>query len=406
MPTNIFQHKVYRQFTLVVFISIMLIEAALLFFSYNKEKNRLFSHQEEVVKNITNQDLNQALVDAHLLNKNIHTRLFNYSRNIIFLSMGISLLTALITGFVFHFLAGKYLLHLIRVNETSEKYVGDIPNNEVGLLIHKREHMLSELEGYRQNLEMKLEDAKHELIQTSKFSLIGEFTAGIVHDIKNPLTVLMGYGKQVAKIFDKSDLSEKDCDLIKKGVGKMNKATYKIFEITDRMGKFSRADVDYIEGLDLKNIVEVSLSMVVKKIEMNHIVVTNSVIDEKVFFWGDQIGIEQVLINLLANASDAMETSEKRELGIAMKDQGDQIHLEVTDTGNGIPEDKLEVIFKSFFTTKKAGKGTGLGLANCLRIMNQHKSEILTHSKVGEGTRFTVVLHKKKPHDFESVVAA
>jgi two-component system NtrC family sensor kinase len=113
--------------------------------------------------------------------------------------------------------------------------------------------------------------------------------------------------------------------------------------------------------------------------------------------WGDANQLEQVFLNLISNAKDAMERVErKRELTIAtalIRHNGwKDVEISVKDTGNGVPEENVEKIFEPFFSTKEVGKGTGLGLSICYGIIEAHGGRIEVESKMNEGTTFRVIL--------------
>ncbi len=152
-------------------------------------------------------------------------------------------------------------------------------------MIINRQKMIYENTKFNHNLEEMLDDAKHELLQSSKFSIIGEFTAGIIHDIKNPLTILGGFGKKAAITIERENFNDLNAEVLKTSIEKMNRATHMIMEITERMGKFTRADSEFKEGVNLKTIIDTSIEMVEKKLAKNKVKLTHQM-NKDVFICG------------------------------------------------------------------------------------------------------------------------
>lgn len=126
---------------------------------------------------------------------------------------------------------------------------------------------------------------------------------------------------------------------------------------------------------------------------IRNITVHRDIQSDLTFVWMDRNQIEQVLINLCANAIDAMPSG--GNLSVFAHQAGNKLVIQVTDTGNGISSDIQSRIFKPFFTTKEVGKGTGLGLSLAYDIIQKHKDQLEFKSKVGKGTTFTIRLPVK-----------
>ena len=152
------------------------------------------------------------------------------------------------------------------------------------------------------------------------------------------------------------------------------------------------------ENLDLFDVLADALFITSNKINRSGITFDNSLKKGDLIVNGMSNQLEQVFINMIGNACDAMTDSEKRNLSIkASSTEWDNVpcwRIEFSDTGKGIPEDLHEDVFHSFFTTKEKGKGTGLGLSISRGIIRDHKGEIYLESKEGKGSSFFILLPK------------
>jgi two-component system NtrC family sensor kinase len=139
------------------------------------------------------------------------------------------------------------------------------------------------------------------------------------------------------------------------------------------------------------------LGLVSYRIGKENITVEKKIGAESSAIFGDSLKIQQVLLNLVSNAIDSMETSDVKELRICLESSGGKTLIRVEDTGCGIPAEHLSRIYDPFFTSKSVGKGTGLGLSVSYGIVKDHKGDISCESEPGRGTRFTITLPENAP---------
>lgn len=216
-------------------------------------------------------------------------------------------------------------------------------------------------------LELERERAKS--IRNSKLVSLGEMSAGVAHEINNPLTVISGSIRLLSKHVDnpekftaKIETIQKSCDRIARIVGSLR--------------KFSRsADKVCFQSNKLSDIVNEALVLTDAKSKRHATPVTfNCSTDMNVFC--DEVEIEQVLVNLINNAIDAVKSKPEKWVKITLLEDADSQILRVMDSGLGIPEDVRAKMFDPFFTTKKVGEGTGLGLSVSKGILDEHKATI------------------------------
>ena len=401
---NALRSPLMRQMALIISLLIIGIEGALLYTSVQSKQRELENIRLSIDKKVmeTSEKSFSQLYPGILDDRDIKRRMKDYTRNIILLTLLITLVVALGSMIIFYKKAGKFLVKLENLNTIGKVKVKDIPrfplkeipNNEIGDLIKSRELMLNELQEYEEHMEEKLKEAENKIIQSAKLSLVGEFTAGIIHDIKNPLTVILTYAQMLKDSDKRQKMGPTKVD---RNLEKIHLSAQRLHKLVDRMGRFGHTQFNYQENTNLNTIIENSLLFAESKIKNIGVTVTK-ILPEKACLYGDENSLEQVVTNLISNACDAMEHSPKKELTIFVDEINDKFILEVTDTGTGMDETTLQSAFNSFFTTKAKGKGTGLGLANVAEIISKHNGEINVDSTPNEGTSFILILNKKAPN--------
>lgn len=229
-----------------------------------------------------------------------------------------------------------------------------------------------------------------QIMQSGKLAAIGEMAAGVAHELNNPLTAILGNAQLLLrKEVEKSPNHELLYDIFECGKRCQN--------IIRNLLTFSRQDEYLFEKCSINQAVEQVLGLIGYQISQNHITLTTNLDETIPFIDGSIQQIEQIIINLLLNAKDALIDSsvEQKEIRIVTEQCDQAVYLEVTDNGIGISAADLQNIFDPFFTTKKEKKGTGLGLSVSLGIAESHKGKITVNSAFGKGSMFTLQLPKR-----------
>ena len=242
-------------------------------------------------------------------------------------------------------------------------------------------------------LEAKLKSAQGRLVEASKLRALGELVAGVAHEINNPLmasqTILHVILKNVPP-----DARERDrLELIRK-------CNDRIEKIVEHLGEFSRETSLEFSEVDINIPIENALMMTGQQLMNHNIEVIKNLSTDLPKISADASQLEQVFLNLISNARDAMEEKEgDKSLTISssyiLEDEMPYVTVSFRDTGAGIPEENIEKILEPFFTTKPVGKGTGLGLSLCFGIIESHGGRLDIQSKVGEGTEMKIVIPVK-----------
>ncbi|MBF0365612.1 MAG: response regulator [Oligoflexia bacterium] len=227
--------------------------------------------------------------------------------------------------------------------------------------------------------------AQEQLFHSAKLASLGTLTAGVAHEINNPLAIIVG---------NLEILSEKNAEIGEeqvKRLDRINKACFRIKAIVDKMRIFSRADTNSNDELfDVNQSIVDTLSLLETLYGKVNIALVKHLVPMKLLVKGNLGNFQQVLLNLLLNAKDAMPSG--GTLAIRTSIHGDQQRVDITDTGVGVLPEHLNKIFSPFFTTKEPGKGTGLGLSISFAMIQQMGGMITVSSLIGKGTTFTITL--------------
>ncbi len=237
-------------------------------------------------------------------------------------------------------------------------------------------------------INVRLQNTQQQLVQSEKLAAVGQLTAGIVHDVKNPLTVIKGMAEMLQSEPRLEQTASEELGLIRDSATKAN-------QIVSDLLTFSRQSTPEMQQQDLKATVEAALRITTYLTRKANVQVITALPEQTVYMTYDAQQVEQVLINLIQNAIQAMPQG--GTLRVSLSQAAEAIALAVQDTGSGIPPENLHRIFDPFFTTKPAGEGTGLGLSVSYGIIARHHGRIDVESTVGQGTTFTILLPQQQP---------
>jgi two-component system NtrC family sensor kinase len=222
------------------------------------------------------------------------------------------------------------------------------------------------------------------LAQSEKLAAIGQLAAGVAHEINNPLTAIIANAQMLHReLPTDSDLQE-SVDLIARAGAR---ATQVVRNLLD----FARKEQYHLGLTDINETLQRAIELVQHEILARGVKLDFKPDPKLPAILASQDHLQSVWLNLLLNAIDSLDKS-PGQIKIAARQIGDEIHISVNDNGKGISPERLMRIFEPFYTTKEAGRGTGLGLSVCHRIVKQHNGQIHVESQVGTGSEFMVVL--------------
>lgn len=275
--------------------------------------------------------------------------------------------------------------HII-VEQKSIKVFNVEINDELDVLVTKFTEMLNRLN----NSHIELKETQQAMIQVEKLVALGTLSAGVAHEINNPISGIKNCINRINKNPNNIEQNAKYNVLIKEAVDKIENVVKHLLD-------FSRKQNISFKKVNMNLMIEKSISLSRHKLEDRGIAVNHN-FETTFFAKGSANHLEQVFVNLLLNSMDAIiERKEKEpDLGgrieITLKTISDKIHVHLKDNGMGIPNEMKDKIFNPFFTSKKVGKGTGLGLSVSFNLIKEHKGNIYFSSNEGAGTEFIIEL--------------
>jgi len=242
----------------------------------------------------------------------------------------------------------------------------------------------------KKKLEEELKKTQAHLFQAGKMRALGELVAGVAHELNNPLMAADTFLHVVRENLPANDGNQPRLALIQR-------CHERIAKIIDHLRDFSRQSKFDFHALDIREPIENALMITDQQLLNHGIRIQKNFQPGLPEIRGDANQLEQVFLNLITNAKDAMEKGDrKKELTITAAlirhDGWNDIEVSFRDTGKGIPEENMEKIFEPFFSTKEVGQGTGLGLSICYGIIEAHGGRIEVESKIDEGTTLRVIL--------------
>jgi len=242
-------------------------------------------------------------------------------------------------------------------------------------------------------IEEEFKNSKTKLIQSNKLASLGEIAAGIAHEINQPLQVICIHADMCL-----DNLHNGHFHLVEKSVKAIVTQTDRIEKIVKQVGSFGRdSELDNYRSEQPNVIFNNVISIIDNQYKHDNVQLRQVISPLLPSIFCNKTQIEQVLINLLINARDSVENSEKKVVFFKAHAQNHQLYIQISDSGTGIDPNKINDIFTPFYTTKPLGKGTGLGLSISYSIIHQHKGEIKVSSEIGNGSIFTVSIPFEKP---------
>jgi len=260
----------------------------------------------------------------------------------------------------------------VQVEEESQDEIGDLARS------------FNQMAGELRTREVALVEAHAQLVQSEKLAAFGQLGAGIAHEVKNPLAGILGCAQLSLRASEAGTPLATNLKMIEK-------ETRRCKEIIENLLKFARQEKAELREVDLTQVVEDAAAIVRHQIELAGVHLDVELRSELPSVLANTNQIQQVVMNLMINAQQAM-AGEPGNISVrSTVDEEGQVLVSVTDDGPGIPPEHKSRIFEPFFTTKPSGIGTGLGLSVSYGIIRDHGGRIEIDSEVGQGTSFRLV---------------
>lgn len=263
----------------------------------------------------------------------------------------------------------------VKVDVTTSDEVGELAN-AFNTMIKSLKERESELKEYTQQ----------QIMRSERLATLGQLSAGVAHEINNPLTGVLTYIRLIKKRLEKRCDADGD---FRRYLDKVENETERVSTIVKNLLDFARQRDPNLKLVDVNLVISESLDLLEHKIRLQNVTVeTNFAPLPRVT--ADFSQLQQVFMNLIINAVEAMEQGGKLTITTEELKERNMLQIMFKDTGVGIPKEHLTQIFEPFFTTKP--KGTGMGLSVVYGIISRHNGEIEVNSEVGKGTTFTIRL--------------
>jgi two-component system, NtrC family, C4-dicarboxylate transport sensor histidine kinase DctB len=237
-----------------------------------------------------------------------------------------------------------------------------------------------------QQTEHMLRTTQNELVQAGKLAMLGQMAAGVTHELNQPLAAIRAFADNAVTLLARGQAGQAGQNL-----AQISAASARMGSIIAQLKGFARKSHDAVAIVDLRKTIHASATLLQSEFR-RHDVELSIWIEDELPVVGDVVRTEQVLINLLRNALDAVENAPAREVSLTACRDGAHAVIKIRDSGAGIPEQVRHHLFEPFFTTKPSGKGLGLGLAISSSIVQAMNGELSGHNPAEGGAEFVMRL--------------
>jgi two-component system, NtrC family, sensor kinase len=326
------------------------------------------------------------------------------------IALWIILFLIVIAFFGFYILSRRVIKPVRELIYITEKIAdGKFPDNidigkvrEINQLYSALRVMYGEIEEGKKKLRDKINELEQkntelkqtqgELIASEKLASLGRLSAGVAHEIGNPLSAISGYVEVLKR--RPSDPAGTKYQYL----GDIEREVQRLDKIIKTLLEYSRPKKYEHRILDINSVIRDSIDIIQRQGILHNISLNEELCEDSLQIEADPHQLSQVIINLILNAKDA--TADRGEIKISSGvDSDEDVYIRVGDNGAGIPSGLLDQIFDPFFTTKEPGKGTGLGLSVSQRIVEAFGGTMTVRSEEGKGTLFTLTLPRLRDYD-------
>ena len=254
------------------------------------------------------------------------------------------------------------------------------------------------------NRDVEADQLNRQLMQTGKLAAVGELSAGVAHEINNPLAIILTERQILLDLVEQTrDLNVDFKDALLSSLSQVDNQVQRCKRITQGLLRFARRTVSVVESVDLNLFLKELIELVEREARSSGIKFIPEFEKDLKPLLSDPSQLQQVFLNIITNAIDAHDDKPYGTIRVQTSQNGNEsgVNVIISDTGSGIMPENMDKIFDPFFTTKPVGKGTGLGLSICYSIIADLGGNINVESTPGQGTTFTIHLPFLPPPELE-----
>lgn len=264
--------------------------------------------------------------------------------------------------------------------------------------IREEEETTRRLEEMVEERTRQLKETQGQLIHQDKMASLGKLSASVVHEINNPIAGILNLNLLMQRVVADDDVDAEALEKFRHYLGMMETETRRVSRIISNLLGFSRQSNMELKQFEMDRLIEKTIFLNQNLLKISNVRVEKQITADLPPMVGSEDLLQQVFVNMISNAAEAIQAKGKGALHISAYQSGTgSILIEFKDTGVGIPEKNLPSLFEPFFTTKKRGKGVGLGLSVAYGIVEEHGGHIRVSSTEGKGTQVRIELPLKPP---------
>lgn len=255
--------------------------------------------------------------------------------------------------------------------------------------------------------DVEADQLNRQLMQAGKLASVGELSAGVAHEINNPLAIILTERQILLDLMGQTPALDGNFkEALLDSLSQIDVQTQRCKRITQNLLRFSRRTKSVIETVDINSFIGEVIDLMEREARTTGIKFLPDMEKDLPPLLSDPSQLQQVFLNMITNAIDAHAGMPYGTIRITTRadDQNQGVQVVFADTGNGIAPENLEMIFDPFFTTKEVGKGTGLGLSICYSIIRRLGGDVTVRSEIGKGTEFTIFLPFSPPPDLQESI--
>jgi two-component system C4-dicarboxylate transport sensor histidine kinase DctB len=244
----------------------------------------------------------------------------------------------------------------------------------------------------RKSTEERLRKSQNELIQAGKLAALGKMSAALSHEINQPLGAVKSYAYNASRFLERGQTTE-----VAENISLISEMADRMVRISNHLRGFARQPGEKLRAIPIGDVVQKAIDLSTPQMRSSGVTVTFDPPQPEVFGIGGALRLQQVIVNLLTNAADAMADAPVKTVEIDVQDTGEAIRINLRDHGPGLEPEAMEQVFDAFYTTKEAGVGMGLGLSISFNIVEDFGGSMSVVNHPDGGAVFTVTLNRAVP---------